>query len=258
MIINTAIGFAKPKIPAFTYGYRWPGPQNPKYEVIDEGRGNWKIRFLDTGALTFLDSPGTIDVFCVGGGAGGRSKQSNAGGGSGYTTTKTVSPAMNIPYTMTIGAGGNADQSGGTTTAFGGSDIAITARGGQNTNGGSGGASTCYFPSGTVGFAGGYDGGNGEGDQTDKGIGQGTTTREFGEPSGILYAGGGGSGVSDGYTPAPAAPGGGGTGASPTKRAEPGTPNTGGGGGGKTNVVGSNPASQGGSGIIIIRNHRGA
>ena len=83
-----------------------------------------------------------------------------------------------------------------------------------------------------------------------RGIGQGTTTREFGESTGDLYSGGG-SGAERGNTTTIIAGGSGGGGTGGNGGA--GTANTGGGGGGSTAQSGG---GAGGSGIVIIRNHR--
>lgn len=116
----------------------------------------------------------------------------------------------------------------------------------------------------------------------DGGVGQGTTTREFGEETGALYSGGGGGGMNNfsSVTQANHKPnggaGGGGNGCQAqswttdedgnvsvsTKAPTAGTANTGGGGGGggQNNYVIS-PAyrgqgAAGGSGIVVIRNAR--
>ena len=113
---------------------------------IDDGNYNWRIKFLTSGTLTISDkgNANTIDVFCVGGGAGGgktgQGASSRGSGGGGYTTTSkgiawTVGSAA-----ITIGAGGAMGTSGGTTTAYG-----VSAGGGASGtnlvggNGGSGG-----------------------------------------------------------------------------------------------------------------------
>ena len=139
-------------------------------EVIDDGDGNWRIRFLTDGDFeSNLNIP--IDAFLV-------------GGGGGYTTTqKNSSVIANTQYVITVGAGGESDTNGADSSAFniiatGG--IAGTIKGGS---GGSGG--------GTGGSNGGSDGSAGFGN--DAGTGQGTTTREFGQSSAILYSGGGGA-----------------------------------------------------------------
>ena len=109
---------------------------------------------------------------------------------------------------------------------------------------------------------GGSDGGNGDPQNAanigidhwgSPGKGQGTTTREFGESTGTLYAGGGGAG-GNGSAQAKGGSGGGGNGAWNGNQPSSGAANTGGGGGGMysnlTNV------GKGGSGIVVIRNHR--
>lgn len=238
--------------PEFTY--------TGDYEVVDDSdnlisdfanwKDNWKIRFLTSGTLTFTKLNGwngQLDVFLVGGGgAGGNGVWSNGyvqpnqrggGAGAGYTMTKTgVSVTTNTPYSINIGAGAAAPwtdpkengSAGGDTSAF-----SFTAKGGgapqggSGANGGSGG--------GNSGHEGATDGGGG----TNAGAGQGTTTREFGESTGKLYATGG-SGVSK----------------------KNGQANTGdGGSGGKYNETSNGTApsgGSGGSGIAIIRNTRGA
>lgn len=250
----------KTRIPKFTY--------TGNYQYIDDGSGNWRIKFLSSGTLTFTSLGNArkgIDVFIVGAGAGGASHALGAmyaysGGGSGRTVTKkdgSIVPAKGTGYSITIGAGGRYNaQSGGynptqsyTRGANGGSSSAFgqTAAGGSNGesgstndattstykvsavggNGGSGGGANAYA-SGS--WPGGTNGGNGTAidhgsvDSSSRaGTGQGSTTREFGESGGTLYAQGGGSGTGN-------------------------VPNSG--NGGRHNVNGS-------SGIVVIRNHRG-
>lgn len=111
--------------------------------------------------------------------------------------------------------------------------------------GGAGGTSGCKAGNG------GSDGGNGRNNENGGekgGTGQGTTTREFGESTGNLYAGGGGGGYDGGAGIGGA--GGGGNGGD--ENATPGQENSGGGGGGND----SEPGANGGSGIVIIRNAR--
>lgn len=244
---STAISFNT--IPEFTY--------TGDFEIVSDddqpitvSQDNWKIRFLTSGILTFTNLNGAedgIDVFLVGGGgAGGNGVWDNGyvqpdrrggGAGAGYTTTKTgVSVTINTPYNISIGAGAVAPYTdpkengspGGATSAF-----SFTAKGGgapKNGSGGNGGSG-----GGNTGHEGATNGGGG----TNAGAGQGTTTREFGESAGKLYATGG-SGVSK----------------------KNGQANTGdGGSGGKyTETQPGNTASggSGGSGIVIIRNARRA
>lgn len=245
---NTAISFNT--IPDFTYTGDFE-IVNDTDEPITVSQDNWKIRFLTSGTLQFITLNGAdegIDVFVVGGGGGGRSwdeTYTGPAGGGGYTTTqKGVSVEVGTPYEIIIGAGGSGNTStginygatsGGTTSAFGceaegGEGVA----GGQNAgytgaDGGSGGASL----SNNLPLYGGTDGADGENnDSFGAGKGQGTTTREFAEETGRLYAAGGNCLLH-------------------TNGAN-GEDNTGNGGDGG----GSGYGGKGGSGIVVIRNKR--
>ena len=223
--------------PEFTY--------TGDYETVDDSdnpisdfaswKGNWKIRFLTSGTLTFTKLNGwngQLDVFLVGGGGGGSSDvDGSGGGGGGYTKTVTaVSVSAGTEYAIVVGAGGKVLAAGGTTSAF-----TATAAGGKPASsagdGGNGGSGGGGRPDGwgIAPGAGGSDGGNGVAGYKDGGIGQGTTTREYGSAGARLYADGG-SGIRPGST-----------GTSPKS-------NTGNGG---------NGAAAGASGIAIARNHRG-
>lgn len=205
---STAISFNT--IPEFTYTGDYE-IVNDSDEPITVSQGNWKIRFLTSGTLTFTNLNGAedgIDVFLVGGGGGswygtwGGDSNPNfvpsAAAGGGYTTTKkNISVTVGTQYAISIGAGGlggtgdsnESGKNGGNTTAFG-----ATANGGKTGttkakggDGGSGGA-------GYGGSSGGIDGADGSGGQYDEwagGKGQGTTTREFAESAGKLYSTGG-------------------------------------------------------------------
>lgn len=247
---STAISFNT--IPEFTY--------TGDYTIVDDSdnpisdfaswKGNWKIRFLTSGTLTFTKLNGwngQLDVFLVGGGGAGgngiwdsgyvQPNRRGGGAGAGYTTTKTgVSVTINTPYSINIGAGAAAPwtdpkengSAGGDTSAF-----SFTAKGGGAPKSGSGGNG------GSGGGNEGHEGATNGGGGTNAGAGQGTTTREFGESTGKLYATGG-SGVSK----------------------KNGQANTGdGGSGGKYSETSNGTApsgGSGGSGIVIIRNARGA
>ncbi len=232
------------------------------YEVVDDSdnpisdfaswKNNWKIRFLTSGTLTFTKLNGwngQLDVFLVGGGAGGNySYRGGAGGGSGYTsTTQAVTVQVGIEYDIVIGAGGAGaktagGRAGGITSAFGSSangGATLSDNGVYGGDGGSGGGSGtlnqdkdgAYSKAGV----GGTDGANGQG--THPGTGQGTTTREFGEPRGTLYATGGEGAAGNNIRP------------------DSVPQNTGDGGNGAGGSIESTP---GGSGIVIIRNTRRA
>lgn len=268
---DCTVNISLEQIPEFTY--------TGDYEIVDDNNtpisstlGNWKIRFLTSGTLTFTALNGAsdgIDVFLVGGGGGGSNTTNeggyfcsgSGGGGGGYTATyngMTVGDA--IDYNIVVGAGGSAGSNGGESSAFGVS-ISGGKRGSSGSGGGSGGSGGGGGGESDInGGKGGSDGSNGTASYSGAGTGQGTTTREFGESSGKLYAGGGGGG---GKTGASGGSGGGGAGASnssATASASSGTVNAGGGGGGgnshySTGGVTSKGGS-GGSGIVIIRNAR--
>jgi len=226
-------GAAGGGLPEFTY--------TGTYSLLDDGDKNWRIKFLTSGTFTPAKTI-SLDVFVVGGGGGRRSWSHTStyyagGSGGGYTGTwQGIVAQAGTPYPIVIGAGGTGAQ-GGTSSAFNQS-VAGGYPGGNSTyttcagaNGGSGGAQYNY-----TGGSNGSDGGGANG-----GDGQGTTTREFGEATGTLYAGGGGKTGGDG--------GGGG-------RNQNGYANTGGGSGDGSGETVS--ALTGGSGIVIIRNHRAA
>ena len=248
-------------IPDFTY--------TGDFEIVSDddqpitvSQGNWKIRFLTSGTLTFTNLNGAengIDVFLVGGGGGG----SRAAGGGGYTKTlKAVKVTVGTAYAIEVGAGGiagvgnsKAGGTGGTSNAFGASANGGKANGTASSyigaNGGSGGGAGSSNGAGGQGGSDGSDGFHRDGTHRDSGTGQGTTTREFGESGGKLYAGGGG-GVGT-TTPANGGAGGGGAGGSTSGGATSGETNTGGGGGGAAN---NKAGGSGGSGVVVIRNAR--
>lgn len=237
------------------------------------------VEFLSTGVLTIKKDVYT-DLFLVGGGGGGvmNSNINNGGGGGGYTKTVLNVLLNKGTYNIEIGAGGaggtgGSTADGGATSITGNNGLFAAADGGKHAptnigeggNGGSGGGGGSYARSNRVpGGAGGSDGASGGRGRSSGGTGQGTTTREFAEATGKLYAGGGGGGYmySGGYDAAGGAggAGGGGNGAKFRGSGEDGTPNTGGGGGGGFDYVGdsssSRPGGSGGSGIICMRVHK--
>ena len=260
------------------------------YIIVPEDENNWKVKFLTSGTFTATDAL-LIDVFAVGGGgsgsvastSGGGSAGTGAGGGGGYTTTqKSVYLEKNKSYDIVIGNGGSAvANSGSYQYGYGGKDggstsgFNVIANGGK---GGLGGTSSVYVGDGGAGGSGGgaransagsatageggsdgSNGGNGTapyGTLYKGGTGQGTTTREFEEPTGDLYAGGGGGSYSNGKTTVAGGAGGGGTGNGAASGTNDGTANTGGGGGGQGYGGTQRNSGAGGSGILIIRNHR--
>lgn len=204
-IVNTHYGFCAKggAVPKFTY--------TGEYNVREDG----VVELLTSGTITFL-SPAVIDIFCVGGGGrGGNPSQVNVGtafggcGGAGGYTATARKQAVTGSYNITIGNGSTKSDIAGETTSFGnilsaaggasghvGVVSSISHQGvlsGKNGGSGSGGGVSGSSNFGT----GGSDGGNGERGNPDGvtgGIGQGTTTREFGEATGKLYAGGGAGG----------------------------------------------------------------
>lgn len=266
------------KVPVLNEDFTYTG----NCEVIsdspdDNSQYNWRIKFYTSGTLTWLTNDYNIDVFLVGGGGSGHTQDISGGGGGGYTTTKkNIVISQNIEYPIVIGNGGRgpstnyqAGNAGGDSTAFGYTGIrgspAISSTG-QGGDGGSGGGAR-YCDGGSDGSNGGSMT-NGAAPQSG-GPGQGTTTREFGENTGDLYSGGGGgyNNACKGdynkklYIQGDSAPGGGGYGTYSNMYGtqfpgQNGTANTGGGGGaGWFNGTGC-AAGSGGSGIVIIRNHR--
>lgn len=245
-------GGAGTGLPSFTY--------TGTFTQIDDGEGNWRVKFLTSGTLVFSGNV-TLDVFCVGGGGGGNSAGTWTGGGGagGYTVTVSgvVTPA-GTPISVVVGAGGAASSNGGTTyfkdlataNAAGGSG-ANGANGGNGGSGGGGGDENSPFDGGNGGSDG-SSGTTGSGGYWAAGTGQGTTTKEFGESTGTLYAGGGGAagGTNRGNRYGLGGAGGGANGS--VSGTNNGAANTGGGGGASGNSTGGS----GGSGICVIRNHR--
>ena len=105
-----------------------------------EDNGNWRLKLLTSGVLTLLRKT-KVDIFAVGGGGGGGNGNDGSyggqGGGGGFTATvKAKSLAKNVSYTVTIGAGGAAHTSGGS-SSFG--ELCTAPGGWYGANGGDGG-----------------------------------------------------------------------------------------------------------------------
>ena len=205
------VGGSAISVPIIGEDFNWTGGDGT-YQVLDDGGGDWRIKSLSSGTFTPLKNM-VVDVFLVGAG-GGKGSVRCGGGGAGYTTTvRSITLAANTAYQITIGAAGKNGNKGnstsvtdgtdgGTTSAFStvaaGGKGSTTGRGtggtGRSGDGGSGGGG--YISGGSNGVrgsaAGGTDGGDGTTAATAGGNGQGTTTREFGEADGDLYASGGG------------------------------------------------------------------
>ncbi|HOP65526.1 MAG TPA: InlB B-repeat-containing protein, partial [Bacilli bacterium] len=222
---------------AFANMYTYTGSST----VINDGSGNWRIKFLTSGTFTPAVNM-TIDVFLVGGGGGGGtggSYNSDGGGGGGYTKTYTnKSLTAGTNYSIVIGAGGSTQTNGHSSSGFG-----YSASGGYGTSSGTGGAGGSGGGSGatssnTWGKNGGSNGANGTSGSYSGGAGQGTNTYEFGNSSLPAYSGGGGGGAYNNpahtfYGGAGGVIGGGAGGSSRgTRTGANGTANTGGGGGG--------------------------
>lgn len=231
--------------------YTYSGSHVLLDDGIVDGVQNWRIKLLTSGDLVVTSGTNTLDIFIVGGGAGGG--WGRYGGGGGYTNTQTsIVAEIGHTYAIVVGSGGNINSKGGTSSAFTYSALGGYGNGTSNNGGGSGGGAGSGWNN--SGGSGGSNGSNGSTVLTNVGgTGQGTTTREFGEATGDLYAGGGGGGNGiSGMPYGTGGAGGGGRGGNPETTAVAGTANTGGGGGGRE----SNTGAAGGSGIVVIRNHR--
>ncbi len=200
------VGGSAISAPIIGEDFNWSGGDGT-YQVLDDGGGNWRIKFLSSGTFTPLKNM-VIDAFLVGAG-GGKGSVRCGGGGAGYTTTvRSIVLAANAAYQITIGAAGINPTKAGTDGADGGttSAFAASALGGKGSLAGSSGARKPGADGGSGGggvnisgvhansstAAGGTDGEDGATATTAGGTGQGTTTREFGETDGDLYASGGG------------------------------------------------------------------
>lgn len=275
-IVNTHYGFCAKGGAAVKFTY------TGEYNVRDDG----VVELLTSGTLVFLN-PAVIDIFCVGGGSAGcdfsRTEtitELGLGGGSGGHTATLKKFSANGAYEISIGEGGAVSRQAESPSPDGGNTVfgtILTAMGGtgktysvstagrkKGCDGGSGGGGG--VTSNSDYGAGGSDGQNGEHgfpiSSTTGGSGQGTTTREFGEEEGKLYAGAGGGGrymISTEAIISIGGSGGGGAGGWAGKNshqnAGAGGANTGGGGGGAARYTTSNAASAGpgGSGIVCFR-----
>lgn len=215
------------------------------------------VYYNSSGSFVVPAGVTSIDVYLVGGGGGG-ARASNGGGG-GYTlNVSALAVTPDDIWTVTIGQGGAGGEAGsdGTASTFVKGGASYSAAGGKGAvhqnpnpgNGGSGGAAL-YGTAGGGAGTGGTDGSNGQNGIPWTGAqGQHYTTREFWEPGGTLYSGGGGAAqVATGVGGDGGLGGGGNGGGNTGGAATNGAPGTGGGGGG-----GSGPGN-GGSGRIAIR-----
>lgn len=259
LVQETSVDLSYKGVPEFTYS-----GGDESYDVIDDGDGDWRIKFYSSGVLTIsklVGARGGVDVFAVGGGGSGANTDSYAGGGgAGYTTTaKNVAISANTEYEVIVGEGGAGQEGfyvdglpGGESSFTVGEMVICSAGGGSGgtQNGGDGGSGGGAFEK-----TGGSDGSDGVSLNNDSsgGKGQGLTTREFGEETGELYAGGGSGRSNSTSITIPGGAGGGGAGGYKSRtEANNGSDGKGGGGGAMYNTQGGD----GGSGIVIIRNAR--
>ena len=221
------------------------------------------IRFYPAGNYTWTVPSGCreVDVFLVGGGCGGNRGYSDTGGAGGYTKTFKkdtsgwrdgdaipVIPGQSISIRVGKGSsrssnstppndGGYSQFLNSNYRAYGGSMDGYE-NGPWRSDGGSGSGG-----GGSIGGEGGSDGGNGSnGSAHEGGIGQGHTTRDFGESSGKRNAAGGGGGGGEIYGKA---------GVSDYEEGKGRGVNGGGGYGG-----GGGSEGDGGDGTVLIRGRR--
>ena len=241
------------------------------------------LTYTSSNTYTIPQGYTKIDIFCVGGGGGGEYGMNDSpdfygggGGGSGYTTTvKNISVSNGQSLSIVVGAGGSRryGTNGSASSVSRNGTVLCTAKGGNTADymfnypganggsgGGTGGSDNRNEPEEWPGGIGGSNGGNGGTgvDNGSEGIGQGTTTRAFGESGGTLYAGGGGGGGGGryGHSGGGGAGGAGGGGRGGDGRVSGGTngsANTGGGGGGDGGGPTDGYPGEGGSGIVLIR-----
>lgn len=178
------------------------------YIEFDDGDGNRRVKFLTSGTLVVAKTV-TVDICCVGAGGGAvgtvTSNYVHGCGGGGYVNTfSSIVLTAGVSYPVVVGAGGNADSDGGKTWAI--NETAIYANGGKKGlksalgnvrsggDGGSGGASQVIDHASVNGGTNGSDGATSYygGYTFLGGIGQGSTTGEFGDAAATQYSMGGG------------------------------------------------------------------
>ena len=264
----------------------WLGPTSGKfkgesdfefggtYEFASDGSGNWEIALLNSDILKFKKTPGVVDIFMVGGGnpggIGSATSNSDTGGAGGAggecKTFLSISLTKNTNYTITIGQSGTPTSLVSSTTGTN-----LSANAGGNNNGGNG--ATVTNDTRTAVASAGGNGTYAFNTQTNRllysevlfGAGGGgaevvhqynatyiysNSSSHGGSNSGGLTGGGAG-----GKIEVPLYSGG----AIRYTQATKGDSNTGAGGGGAYyfGPYGTNgQVGAGGSGIIIIRNHR--
>lgn len=245
------------------------------YEIVQIGALMY-MYLKSSGTLT-IQSKAEYDLFCVGGGGGNYAHRSYGGsdighGGAGGGHTKTLMQVLlkKQSLAINIGAGGSSGNGGatliGSLISAQGGESPFAKTGSEYLKGGNGGSGGGAGVARGIGGNGGHDGLNGyTNSDADKegGIGQGSTTRAFGESYNTLYAGGGGGAPSYDYEGIVGGEGGEGGGGIAARKISistgehskyNGTPNTGGGAGGLyTYSLKEGAFTTGGSGIAIIR-----
>ena len=243
----------------------------------------WYHIFNSSGTFTPTENLSNADYLVVAAGGGGYVQGGGAGGyrtsagtsGANSSAESKINLSSNIPYTVTIGAGGRQGNSGvggnGSDSSISGSGLTtITSTGGGGTssgglNGNTGGSGGGAFNSGTAGSGTANQGLGGGAAPTGNAGGGGGGASAVGTAASGSVAGNGGNGLASSITGSSvtyagggagygagasgtAGTGGGGTAgaASPTSD---GQTNRGGGGGG--NNAGN--GGKGGSGIVVIR-----
>jgi hypothetical protein len=256
-------------------------------DIIETDGTYWYHAFLASGI--FVPAKGlSCDVLVVAGGGGGGNNYGGGGGAGGVSYQTGRSAISATSYTVTVGAGGTAETSGGNsvfdtiTSNGGGSSLSYgngnggaggsgaggpgpTGLGGASNQGNTGGATGYGFAGGNSSTTGGGGGGAGAVGATaasytptaGKNGGDGLNTWSSwlsitGLGASGYIAGGGGSGI-DGSSGTGGAGGAGGGGkGQDTTAAGNAVANTGGGGGaGKGS--GGGAAGTGGSGLVIVR-----
>lgn len=263
-------------------------------EFLNDSSGNCELVFKATCKITFDKLPTNVDIFAVGGGKPGNTdsqayknsyddaycKTASGGKGGGRVTSLNVALNTGTEYAVNIGA------SGMSTTAFG-----VTASSGAGSNGGTGAEASqrtgnTYHVAATAGADGDYAFGQYSFDEvtpagenpksegwyvivngkyvptTDESVQVGTTYYASNSlyNKGAKYGPGGGAGAAFASNQTGDASTGGddGGGDGSSGNGAAGDPNTGGGGASGARVAGGSVfgAGAGGSGIVIIRNHR--
>ena len=241
-VLNMVCGKSREKSPPlFTLS---GGTYEYEQDVAADGTVNWELALLSGSSktLTFQRVVDKVDVFICSGGQSGGTYGTQSGGkggtGGGSATYTNISVSAGTSYTFTVGGSNSSSKIFGYTVA---------------TGGGKAGGNGADIPSAALA----QSGTNG-------------TAYAFGSSSTLIYSGrkygggGGGGGFRVGnntYNGASGGASGGGHGGDDSHKGSSdrnGSANTGGGGGGGAYTWSGAFLSggSGGSGIIIIRNHR--